>query len=371
MAKQKTVDFETLIGTTTQSALDFANGWRNVNIANARDTQAQQLAEYFINFHTNLIGAPNFSGIIEPSAWLANERALQLARDSTQRSKVVCSNLTHISIKEACDKLGLDTIVVDADPFNNYQVEEKELLQAISGKEGDIAAIVSTHGTTQLGNVENIEKFRIVKELREKGTWLHIDAAFGGVLTQVSYLRKSPIMESDSVTIDPYKFLGASGSALLLAPQQKLNSKDIPYYSHSKFTRYSTLDASPIAVWYKSVQDIGLKNGMSELADECVQQASRFTERLTEHNIPLIRNPATIIVPIKTESRQETEQLRDYLHDKGYNVGRVVIEGNDYQTNGVRVACTPRQWIFRGIGGLQGLQREIIKYHDSKKLRAA
>lgn len=371
MVKQRIADFEMLIGALSEDAIRYATAWANVNIANARDTQAQKLVEYFVEFHTALIRRPNFTGVIEPSAWLANERALQLARDATKRSKIICSNLTHISIKQSCSKLGLETVIVDADPKNNYQVQENELSNAVRNQKDDIAAIVSTHGTTQLGNVENMAKYPIIQELRENGSWLHIDAAFGGVLTQVSSLRNVPIPESDTITLDPYKFLGVPGAALLIVKEDKLHPSKISYYDHSKFTVYSTFSAFPVAAWFKSVQDFGERAGMRELADECIKNSCRFAEDLRLSNMQLIRNPATIIVPVKTRNKQETKCLRDYLHTKGYNVGRLEINGKTYESNGIRIACTPRQWTFRGLADLQEMRGEIIKYLDSQKRAVA
>src|SRR3989344_87714 len=237
--RKEPYDFAQIVGSCTEEGRKAGAGWDNVNVADGSHKGTQELVRYFIDFHKRLLEAPEMEGLLEPSATLANYRALELARNATGKNKVLCSNLSHISIARAADALRLEPIVLDADP-SDYQVRDEEVARAIGLHGKDIAVIVSTCGTTQLGHVEKLAESECVQQLRSEGAWLHIDAAYGGYVGTLSKHGKAEIPDADSITIDPYKFVGKPGVALLLVDKNKAPKTNVEYYVHSPLTIHTT-----------------------------------------------------------------------------------------------------------------------------------
>ena len=277
--RKEPLDFAQIVGSCTEEGRKAGASWDNINLADGSHKGAQELAHYFIEWHKKLLGTPNMEGLLEPSASLANCRALELARNATRKNKVLCSNLSHVSITRAAELLRLEPIVLDVNPVN-YQVRDEELARAISQHGNDIAAIVSTYGTTQLGHIERLAENELVKQLRSEGTWLHVDAAYGGYVGKLSRHVKLGIPDADSITIDPYKFVGKPGVALLLVDGEKSPRPNVNYYIHSPRTFHTTLSTGPVAAWWQTVKDIGDNYGCREIPDQCEEIIRHSVARL-------------------------------------------------------------------------------------------
>ncbi|MFH1440208.1 MAG: pyridoxal-dependent decarboxylase [Candidatus Woesearchaeota archaeon] len=376
-------DFENILGGCDLDALRLSEGWHNVNLANANSREGQELAKEYIEFHKRLLKKEHMDGLLEPNATYANERALEFARDSKRlkqaitsigsvksrrKNRVLCTNLSHMSIENACHRLGLDKpIVLEAVPEKGYQVDEDELRRVISRYGNNIVAVVSTHGTTQLGHIENLAESDLVKQLREDGAWLHIDGAYGGYISQLStrmYLtfeenRSIPINagdtsrfssrikdfpEADSITIDSYKFIGKAGTSLLLVDERKKpRYPSAPYYDQSPFTMLSTLPADAIAAWYHTMKNLGKEQGLKEMADEYVY-LTKITANSIKQQTPLslVISPQMNIIPVDCVNERISLYFRKALNEKGFRVGRLNIVGRDYQTHGLRIVISPK-----------------------------
>ncbi len=339
--KREPIDFSMIIGSCTHKGREAGIIWDNVNVANGSDQETQVLVRYFVDYHKSLLGKPNMKGLLEPNATQANFRALELARDYTGRNKVLCSNLSHISIARACHSLKLEPIVLDADPDQRYQVDNEELARAVSEHGKDIAAVVSTYGTTQLGTIEDLAERELIKQLREDGAWLHVDAAYGGYLGTLSRHVKKKIPEADSITIDPYKFVGKPGIALLLVDENKTPESNVDYYMQSPFTLHTTLPAGPIAAWHQTVKDCG-DYVMQDMANECIRIAYVAGEQIKQNGGRLVTPVEMSITPVELSSREEANYVHDKLLEEIFSTGKIHIKGRNYETNGIRIVVTPR-----------------------------
>lgn len=333
-------DFAQIKGSCEVAALRKSEAWAHAYISDGTDKGAQALADYYISFHRQLVGKPGMNGLIEPSASDANRLALELARDTTGRNKVLCTNLSHSSIAGALHTLRMEAVTLDAQPSLGYQVDKEELKKVISLEGDNLAAVVSTFGTTQLGHIERLAEFDLVRELRESGAWLHIDAAYGAYPGRLA--RKIKIPEADSITIDHYKFAGIQGTALLLVDQQRTPHSDISYYKHSPFTTRTSLSAGPLAAWYFTTEALGQEAGLRELALGCRQVTRRVAQLVTNQGLKTILPPELTIVPIALPSKETAQRVQSQLLERGYAVGNVDIQGKDYATYGVRMDITPK-----------------------------
>lgn len=333
-------DFAQIKGACEVAALRKSEAWAQAYISDATDKSAQALADHYISFHRQLVRKPGMDGLIEPSASDTNRLALELARDATGRNKVLCTNLSHSSIAAALHTLRMEAIMIDAQPSLGYQVDKEELRKAISAEGHDLAAVVSTFGTTQLGHIEQLAGWEEVQELRESGVWLHIDAAYGAYPGRLA--RRIRMPEADSITIDHYKFAGVQGNALLLVDKEKTPPSDISYYRHSPFTTRTSLSAGPLAAWYFTKQALGEEAGLRELALDCRQVAQRVAQLVTNQGLKTILPPELTIVPIALHSKAAAERVQSQLLERGYAVGNIDIQGKDYATHGVRMVITPK-----------------------------
>lgn len=360
-------DFEQLQGIASEKAFYFMEKFWRSNISNARDPQTQTLAKFFIDYHINLLSKEGMSGIIEYSATAANARALDIIA-SKGKKKLILSNLVHHpSLTQQCSIRGLKPVIIEARPELNYQVPEDAIREAVN-REGleNIAGIIATHGTTQLGHIERIAEYPLVQDLRNESIHLHIDAAFGGVYSHYSSRIHHKVADADTITLDPYKLMGMQGAAILLGEPHVLGKPNISYYHHSPHTRVTTLHAGPLAVWYQTWKDFG-DGSITRIADECLINAGQCAWRLKAKGIPLIKDPRLNIVPIELPSINKREALEQELYEKGYTVGRVDISGRDYNKHGIRIVCSPKIPPF-GWGDLLAVENYILKFFKDQKI---
>ena len=376
---KRPLDYEQMLGLVTPSAREISASWDDVNLASGDDDYVQEIGKYFVNFHAQLLGRPELSGLVEFSGSKANERALKMAKAKTGRSKVLVSNLTHSSIKDAAEGqesffagIGLEPVVIYANPANGFQIDEDDLARKVSEHGKDIAAIVSTYGTTQLGHVENLATRDLVKQLREDGAWLHVDGAYGGVISRFNnYVPRNPLFcgttdrvarkmelpDADSYTLDPYKFIGKPGASLLLTGGKNLRRVNVSYYERSPLTLDTTISFGPVVAWAQMVKDYEMV-GLQELANDCVLEARLAGTELHRAGVPLVHIPELAVVPVALDSAEQVKYACENLLGRGFKVGKLHIEGNDYVINGLRFTVTPGVPEF---GRIRELTPKIVK----------
>jgi glutamate/tyrosine decarboxylase-like PLP-dependent enzyme len=152
--------------------------YATVNLINTRLEGVQALHDKLSGFIAKevLKVSDGFQAVIETSGSHSNLKALELARDKTQRGGIIVSSLSHNSIQGAAHTLGLDlrTICVD---HVSLQLSAEDIMKEL--RKGDVAALVLTGGTTEQGLVEKLYP-QVEEYCLANGIWIHIDAAFGG-----------------------------------------------------------------------------------------------------------------------------------------------------------------------------------------------
>ncbi|WP_240641062.1 pyridoxal phosphate-dependent decarboxylase family protein [Nocardioides ferulae] len=174
---------------------------------------------------------PGADGIFTSGGTQSNLQALLLARDvalagrsagDASRLRVIASAEAHFSVQKAARLLGLgDHAVVSVATDARHRMDPAALSAALDGckSHGLIPmAVVATAGTTDFGAIDPLEAAADL--CARHGTWLHVDAAYGGGLL-VSPRRRhllAGIERADSVTVDYHKtwFQPVSSSALLV-----------------------------------------------------------------------------------------------------------------------------------------------------------
>ncbi|HVG39082.1 MAG TPA: pyridoxal-dependent decarboxylase, partial [Pyrinomonadaceae bacterium] len=166
-------------------------------------------------------------GVVYDTASVATLHALAAARETLDldvrkrglggraeevpRLRLYASDQAHSSIEKAAVTLGIGEenvrrVASDAE----YRLEVAALRRAI---DEDIAqgwrplAVVASVGTTSTASVDPVAE--IAALCRERGVWLHVDAAYGGALAILEEGRwvMDGVDGADSIVVNPHKWL--------------------------------------------------------------------------------------------------------------------------------------------------------------------
>ncbi|WP_035841182.1 pyridoxal phosphate-dependent decarboxylase family protein [Kitasatospora azatica] len=130
--------------------------------------------------------------------------------DPARRPRIFASRVAHFSVQRAAAVLGLGERAVVALPVDAEQrLDAGALAEALAASRrlGETpVAVVATAGTTDTGAVDPLR--RCAQLAAEYGSWLHVDAAYGGGALLSD--RLAPLLDgvelADSVSLDWHKF---------------------------------------------------------------------------------------------------------------------------------------------------------------------
>lgn len=137
--------------------------------------------------------------------------ALQLVREyfSGQEIYIIASRTAHLSVKKLATYGGVpkeNLLWVDLNEDLSPRLEQIDYFLSKYSP----CMVICTAGTTDFGTIDPIEE--IAKLCRNRNTWLHVDAAFGGMY--LPFLNHQcqfdfSISEVKSITVDLHKTIGA------------------------------------------------------------------------------------------------------------------------------------------------------------------
>lgn len=161
------------------------------------------------------------SGALVTGGTTANLTALLIAREQLIRKSnwdgkrpalILTSEMSHYSVQKAaqilapCNLIQVKDVSMEEYGFRMDVDKLEEQLTTMKRDQVPIMAIVATAGQTETGVVEPLQS--IADLTKHFGIYLHIDAAYGGPFRLT---RREPLFygieNSDSVTIDPHKYL--------------------------------------------------------------------------------------------------------------------------------------------------------------------
>ncbi|MAM58112.1 MAG: pyridoxal-dependent decarboxylase [Salinicola sp.] len=186
-------------------------------------------------------------GVFTSGGTQSNLMALSIARDSAceampghagnrhhglppnfRQLRILTSEVSHFSVQKAAALLGLGydaVIAVPSDASKRMDIAALQTALKACDEAGLIPfAIVATAGTTDFGSIDPIPT--MAELCRQRGIWLHVDAAYGGGLLLSRRHRHwlAGIEQADSVSIDYHKtfFQPVSCSACLVRDRRQL-----------------------------------------------------------------------------------------------------------------------------------------------------
>jgi len=328
-------DYMSMVGWCTQDV--YAKSWKYTTaLYSNRFSPALDIGKQLLERIGALCGMSD--GLLTSSSSHSNFEALRRAKAKTLGKYILCTSLTHQSVRESCEALGLEDLAI---PVDNLHRARDEDVRARLPETRDIAAIVSTYGTTSFGEIETLHELPSVRELRANGVWTHIDAAYGGMLG--AFLSPEDLLtftrEANSVTIDPYKFIGVPGNAVLLL-RQPGELPTCSYYCTSGLTPHTTLAAASGYTALKMWDRLG-DEGMMRLANRCRNNAIDFGMEISklEGVVPSV-SLGIVSVPLEKE---HVDPFVSTLLENGFLIGKYAYTNRYRETKtGIRAVFTPR-----------------------------
>jgi aromatic-L-amino-acid decarboxylase len=185
---------------------------------------ATELEEVALGWLRGLIGLPAaFEGVIYDTASVSTLHALAAAREAAipgvrerglrgdVRPRVYCSAETHSSIDKAVLTLGLGLDAIRRVPTDAQHAMRADALAAAIDADRQAGAtplaVVATVGTTSSTAIDPVAA--IADVCGRSGVWLHVDAAYAGVMAMVPGYEHilAGADRADSLVVNPHKWL--------------------------------------------------------------------------------------------------------------------------------------------------------------------
>ncbi|MHA1264324.1 MAG: tyrosine decarboxylase MfnA [Candidatus Helarchaeota archaeon] len=276
-----------------------------------------------------LLHNPTATGYIVTGGTEANLMAMRIARNShfNGHPEIIVPCSAHASFDKAADLMRLKIIKV---PLTKaYTVDVEAIEEAISK---NTVAIVGIAGTTSLGVVDPID--RLSEIALDRGIYLHVDAAFGGLvlpfLAKIGYHVPPFDFQLEgvkSITADPHKMgLGPIPSGGILFRDKtilKKNHYEIPYLAGGNIRQATIVGTrsgfAAIATW-AIFKCLGEK-GYIKIVKKCMHLTHLLMEGMKQiEGIQVVNDPPQMNV-LGFRSTYDLLQIEKQLRAKGWALG--------------------------------------------------
>jgi tyrosine decarboxylase/aspartate 1-decarboxylase len=266
---------------------------------------------------TDLLNGKNSVGFIVSGGTEANLLALLAAKNwsAVSSPEVILPESAHFSFDKICNLLNLKPVHAELDA--DFRVKPDSVERCITE---NTVAIVGTAGTAELGAVDPIGKLSEIALAH--GSYLHVDAAFGGLVIPFFEPAERGALEFDfrlegvkSVTVDPHK-MGMStvpAGGILFRDQTFLEHirTETPYLTEAaQYTFVGTRSAASVAATWAVFESLG-REGFRKTVRRCMALTKLFSKGVEALGLKLVAQPTLNIVAFRTSnSKQTAETLR-------------------------------------------------------------
>jgi len=326
---------EVLISSTNQSL----DSWDQSPIATF-------LEQRLVNWLCQLFGYPKEAdGIFTSGGTQSNFMGLLLARDHycqsqlqwsvqqqglppvAHRFRILCSTVSHFTVKQAAALLGLgEQAVVAAETDDQYRLSPQATERTLKSlKEEDLLpiALVGTAGTTDFGSIDPLPQLAEVAQ--QYGLWLHVDAAYGGglMLSERYASKLTGVAKADSIAVDFHKlfYQPISCGAFLLRDRAHfgLIKHHADYLNPESNAEAGILDLvtkslqttrrfDALKLWV-SLQTLG-QTGFAEMIDTTIQLAKETASLIAKDAELELANQPEINVSLPSEASHRDTTAR-------------------------------------------------------------
>jgi len=156
----------------------------------------------------------NYMGLLLARDWFLRKFWNVSAQKSglppeSRRLRILCSDVAHFTVEKSASQLGLGTDAVVRVPVDKlFRMDVSALISTLRElKTQDLLpmAIVATAGTTDFGSIDPLSEISCLA--RDHGSWLHVDAAYGGALlfSERHKDKLAGVEAADSISVDFHK----------------------------------------------------------------------------------------------------------------------------------------------------------------------
>ncbi|HLB99782.1 MAG TPA: tyrosine decarboxylase MfnA [Candidatus Bathyarchaeia archaeon] len=278
------------------------------------------------------------AGFIVSGGTEANLLALLAARNMSNRDcpEVIVPESAHFSFTKICNMLKIKP--VQASLNGSFRVDPSSLERYLNK---NTIAIVGTAGTAELGAVDPIGKLSDIAQAH--GVWLHVDAAFGGLV--IPFLENAGGIDLrfdfelegvNSITVDPHKMGMATipaGGILFrdLACLEHIKT-ETPYLTDPcQYTFVGTRTGASVAATWAVFESLG-KNGYKRIVKRCMKLTKHLSKSIESLGFELVTQPTLNILAFHCA---DSKLLQEKLRQRGWFVSRVP------RLNCIRVVVMP------------------------------
>lgn len=325
---------------------------------------ATAVEEHVVTALARLAGyGPSAGGVITSGGTESNLLGLLLARGAAVRRatgsdpdldglpkglrlRVYCSAAAHFSVQRSAALLGLgerSVVPVAVDAAGRMDPGALHRALAAAGEAAPMA-VIATAGTTEAGSIDPLPA--VAEVARAHGTWLHVDAAYGGGALLSARLREllAGIETADSVALDWHK-LGwqpiAAGVFLTreraaFAPLARrvayLNPADDEAAGYASLLGRSLrttrrADVFKIAVTLRALGT----DGLGQLVDRCHDLARHAARRVTDDpRLELVIAPQLTTVVFRYAATGAPDPVNAGLRRRLLREGTAVVGRTDH-----------------------------------------
>jgi tyrosine decarboxylase/aspartate 1-decarboxylase len=262
-----------------------------------------------------LLHGENCVGHVVSGGTEANLMALSAARNMARvdAPEVVLPESAHFSFTKICNLLNIKPVYAGLD--DSFRVDPLQVEKRVCE---NTVAIVGTAGTSELGVVDPIEELPRIAQAHK--VWLHVDAAFGGLVIPFLPDPKPRIdfaLEAvESITVDPHKMGLAAipAGGILFRHREALDclKTETPYLTdHYQTTFVGTRSGAAAASTWAVFNLLGVES-YRKIVEKCMKTTGFFAEGLKDAGFKLVVEPTLNVVAFRSDggSKRLAEKLR-------------------------------------------------------------
>jgi tyrosine decarboxylase/aspartate 1-decarboxylase len=284
---------------------------------------AAQLEKEVILQLAALLNHQNATGLLVSGGTEANLLALLAARNikKTKKPELVLAESAHFSFSKICNILKIAPIFAEVDSccrVDPFDVEKKITK--------DTVAIVGTAGTAELGVIDPIDKLSDISMRRN--VWLHVDAAFGGLVLPFLAKPHTPFDFSlrgvKSITVDPHKMGMAPipTGGLFFRERSSLEciKTQTPYLTEkNQHTFIGTRTGASAASTWAVFNLLGVA-GFQRITSSCMRNTQLLMKELKKQGFKIVVDPKLNILAFQSK---DSKGLAEKMISRGWFVSYV------------------------------------------------
>jgi tyrosine decarboxylase/aspartate 1-decarboxylase len=269
-----------------------------------------------------LLNGKNSVGFIVSGGTEANLLALLAARNMTNVSnpEVIIPESAHFSFNKICNLLRIKPVQASLD--SSYIVDPSSVKRCLNK---NTIAVIGTAGTAELGVIDPIDKLSEIA--LEHGIYLHVDAAFGGLI--IPFLESA--LEFDfrlegvkSITVDPHKMgmttIPAGGILFRDSACLEHIKTQTPYLTEEvQYTFVGTRSGASVAATWAVFESLG-REGFKNIVKRCIESTKLLSSGLESLGFKLVSRPKLNVVAFRCSN---SKLLAETLRQRGWFVSYV------------------------------------------------